>query len=47
VRFLLKDLLGELDIERAVGARSLEKLGRKEIRKLVKEKGDRRVRSSK
>jgi hypothetical protein len=47
VRFLLRDLLAELDVERALGAHGLEKLDRKEIRKLVKEKGDRRVRTAK
>jgi hypothetical protein len=47
VRFLLRDLLAELEIERATGAQGLEKLDRKEIRKLVREKGDRRVRATK
>jgi hypothetical protein len=47
VRYLLRDLLAELEIERAAGAHGLEKLDRKEIRKLIKEKGDRRVRSAK
>jgi hypothetical protein len=47
VRFLLQELLEELEIERAMGTHGLEKLDRKEIRKLLKEKGDRRVRSSK
>jgi hypothetical protein len=47
VRFLLRDLLAELEIERAKGAHGLERLDRKEIRKLVREKGDRRVRGTK
>jgi hypothetical protein len=47
VRFLLSELLAELEVERALGTRGLEKLDRKEIRKLVREKGDRRVRSPK
>jgi hypothetical protein len=47
VRFLLRDLLAELEIERAMGTQGLEKLDRKEIRKLVREKGDRRVRATK
>jgi hypothetical protein len=47
VRFLLSELLDELEVERASGTQGMERLGRLEIRKLVKEKGDRRVRSSK
>lgn len=47
VRFKLRELLAELEAERAAGARSTERLDRHEIRKLVKEKGDRRVRTSK
>jgi hypothetical protein len=47
VRYLLREILDELEIERASGARGMEKLDRHEIRKLIAKKGDRRVRSSK
>jgi hypothetical protein len=47
VRYLLSELLVELETERSLGTHGMERLDRKEIRKLVREKGDRRVRSSK
>jgi hypothetical protein len=47
VRFLLRELVAEVEIERAVAARGMEKLDRQEIRKLIREKGDRRVRQPK
>lgn len=47
VRFLLRELLDELEFERASGVHGMDMLDRQAIRKLVKERGDRRVRSSK
>ena len=47
VRYVLRELLDELEVERASGSHGMEKLDRQEIRKLIKAKGDRRVRSSK
>lgn len=47
VRFLLSELLGELELERAAGTFVKAKLDQREIRKLFKAKASRRVRPAK